>query len=84
MFASKGPIEGTVLSQLVFKAIMLLEQVGVFIDALACDGAVMSRAIRKQFSVCGALEGLVSQFYRSLKNKSMPRSTLDNHRSAAY
>lgn len=39
MFASKVPTKGIVISQLVMKAIALMEDAGVFVDALLCDGA---------------------------------------------
>lgn len=57
VFASKGPTKGTVLSQLVLKAIMLLEEAGTFVDALVCDGATTNRAMWTQFSVSGTMEG---------------------------
>ncbi|KAH6925402.1 hypothetical protein HPB50_004948 [Hyalomma asiaticum] len=55
VFASKGPTRGTVLAQLVLKAILLLEDAGVFVDAIVCDGATTNRAMWKQFSMCTGL-----------------------------
>lgn len=34
VFVRKGPTRGTVLAQLVMKAIVLLEDAGVFVDAI--------------------------------------------------
>lgn len=45
VFASKGPTKGTVLSQLVLQCILKLEEAGVHIDGIVCDGATTNRTM---------------------------------------
>lgn len=62
VFASHGPTKGTVLSQLVLKAILILEDAGAFVDAVVCDGATTNRSMWKHFGVTGALNGAKNYF----------------------
>lgn len=51
VFASKGPTKGTVIAQLVMKAIILLEDAGVFVDALVC-GAASTQSHAEALKLC--------------------------------
>jgi len=44
-------ITGTILAQLVLKAIMMLEGSGCFIDGIICDGAATNRKVWTQFGI---------------------------------
>lgn len=56
VFASKGPTRGTVLAQLIMKAIVHLEDAGVYVDAIVCDGAATNRRMWKEFNISGNLQ----------------------------
>lgn len=71
VFASKGPTKGVVLSQLVLKAIFLLEDAGVHVDALVCDGAATNRAMWKQFSISGTLDSPKNSFIHPVDDKRL-------------
>lgn len=45
--ASHGPTKGTVLAQLIVKAILLLEDVAAYVDAIVCDDATTNRSVLK-------------------------------------
>lgn len=62
VFASHGPTKGTVLAQLIVKAILLLEDAGAYVDAIVCDGAATNRSMWTQFGVTGALHGAQNSF----------------------
>ncbi|EEC05046.1 hypothetical protein IscW_ISCW004549, partial [Ixodes scapularis] len=57
-----GLTKGTVLAQLILKAVLLLEDAGAFMDAIVCDGAATNRSMWKQFGVTGELEGAKNSF----------------------
>lgn len=50
-FASPGLTTGTILAQLISKAIFLLKKAGDFVDVIVCDGASTNRFIWKAFGV---------------------------------
>ncbi|KAH9367508.1 hypothetical protein HPB48_009062 [Haemaphysalis longicornis] len=62
VFASHGPTKGTVLAQLIVKAILHLEDDGAYVDAIVCDGAAINRSMWTQFSETGALYGTQNSF----------------------
>ncbi|KAH9372240.1 hypothetical protein HPB48_003447 [Haemaphysalis longicornis] len=62
LFASKGPTKGTVLSQLLLQCILKLEQAGIRIDGVVCDGASTNRSMWKHFGVSGVLGGTTNSF----------------------
>ncbi|XP_044265487.1 uncharacterized protein LOC123011865 [Tribolium madens] len=43
VFASKGPVDGTTLAQLIIKAVVLLEKAGAYVHAFIADGALTNR-----------------------------------------
>ncbi|KAF0689204.1 THAP-type domain-containing protein, partial [Aphis craccivora] len=53
VFASKGPVKGVDLAQLVIKAIMLLEKSGLEVVALVSDGASTNKTMYKTLGVSG-------------------------------
>ncbi|CAI6359121.1 unnamed protein product [Macrosiphum euphorbiae] len=55
VFASKGPVKGVVLSQLVVKAITLLENAGAKIDGVVSDGSSTNRRLWSEFGVSGKM-----------------------------
>ncbi|KAH9384312.1 hypothetical protein HPB48_026305 [Haemaphysalis longicornis] len=68
-FASKGPTKGTVLTQLVVKSIVLLENAGVFVGEILCDGAATNRAMWKQFCLRRELTCTRNSFVHPLDDK---------------
>ncbi|KAH6945673.1 hypothetical protein HPB50_009587 [Hyalomma asiaticum] len=62
VFASKGPTKGTLSAQLLLQCIVRLEQAGVIIDGVVCDGASTNRAMWKAFGVSGAKGHVVNSF----------------------
>lgn len=66
MFASKGPTKGTLLAQLLIQCIVKLEQAGVFVDGVVCDGASTNRSMWKQLGISGALGSVVNAFEHPL------------------
>lgn len=62
VFASKGPTKGTVLSQLVLQCILKLEEAGVHIDGIVCDGATTNRTMWKNFGISGVLGHVTNSF----------------------
>ncbi|KAJ3646534.1 hypothetical protein Zmor_024118 [Zophobas morio] len=68
VFASKGPVDGTTIAQLVIKAIILLEKAGVYIHGLVCDGAQTNR---KAWSIVGVNGNQVS-FRNSFEHPLTP------------
>lgn len=49
--ASHGPTKGTVLAQLIVKAILLLQDVGAYVDAIVCDDATTNRSVLKSLEI---------------------------------
>ncbi|KAF0705158.1 THAP-type domain-containing protein, partial [Aphis craccivora] len=62
VFASKGPVKGVDLVQLIIKAIILLEDAGLQVMALTCDGASTNKTMLKQFGVSGKRADLKNYF----------------------
>ncbi|KAH7935319.1 hypothetical protein HPB52_005744 [Rhipicephalus sanguineus] len=56
VFASKNATRGTVLYQLLLQTIVLLEEAGVFIDGVVCDGASTNRTMWKHLGISGDVE----------------------------
>lgn len=69
VFASKDPIKGKVIAQLVLKAIFLLEEAGALVDGLVCDGAATNRLMWKEFGVTGALHNTKHFFMHPVDDK---------------
>lgn len=55
VFACKGPTKGTMLAELVLKAIFKLEEAGALVDAMVCDGTSSNRHMWKEFGASGSL-----------------------------
>lgn len=53
VFASRGPVKGEVLAQLILKAVMLLEKIGVKIYGVVSDGASPNRKFWTELGICG-------------------------------
>jgi Transposase protein len=54
-FCSSGTTPSAILSKLLLKAIILLENAGAIVDGLVCDGAATNRAALENFGFCGKL-----------------------------
>lgn len=65
VFASKSPTKGTLLAQLLLKCIVHLEQAGITVDGVVCEGASTNRAMWKELGISGAL-GHVNSFEHPL------------------
>lgn len=52
-FAAKGATRGVTLAKLIIQAILLLEEAGMKIIALVCDGAKTNRRMWKEFGITG-------------------------------
>lgn len=66
VFASKGPTRGTLLAQLLLQCIVRLEQAGVLVDGVVCDGASTNRAMWKDLGISGALGHALDSFEHPL------------------
>ncbi|KAH6939754.1 hypothetical protein HPB50_021558 [Hyalomma asiaticum] len=62
VFASRGPTKGTVLSQLVLQAIILLEKAGALVDGIVCDGASTNRRMWMELGINGKLSSRKNSF----------------------
>lgn len=62
VFALKGPTKGVVLTQLVIKAITVLEKAGAFIQGIICDGAVPNRKFWSEMGICGKINKVKNWF----------------------
>ncbi|CAI6371510.1 unnamed protein product [Macrosiphum euphorbiae] len=62
IFASRDPVKGTVLAQLVIKAICLLENAGAKVDGLVSDGATSNRKLWSELGVSGEKDNLKNKF----------------------
>ncbi|KAH9367695.1 hypothetical protein HPB48_007807 [Haemaphysalis longicornis] len=62
VFASRGATKGTVLSQLVLQAIVMLEEAGAIVDGIVCDGASTNRKMWTCLGVSGKL-GATKHFF---------------------
>ncbi|KAH7942060.1 hypothetical protein HPB49_020112 [Dermacentor silvarum] len=62
VFASRGPTKGTVLSQLVLQAIILLENAGAIVDGIVCDGASTNRRMWTELGIDGKLGAKKNSF----------------------
>lgn len=62
VFASRGPVTGEVLAQLIIKAIILLEEVGAKIHAVVSDGASPNRKFWSEVGASGAKDSLKNYF----------------------
>ncbi|KAF0682199.1 THAP-type domain-containing protein, partial [Aphis craccivora] len=72
MFASKGPIPGKILAQLILKSIALLENIGAKVDGIVSDGASSNRKVWKEFGVSGEFENVKNYFTHPLdKNRNI-------------
>lgn len=56
VYGAKGPTNGTCLATLILEIIKKLEQCGVFVDGLVCDGASTNRRMWKEFNISGKLK----------------------------
>lgn len=61
-FASKGPVSGGVLAQLIVKAIVLLEQSGAKVHGVVSDAAASNRKFWTELGVNGSLGNTKSWF----------------------
>ncbi|XP_077502979.1 uncharacterized protein LOC144113650 [Amblyomma americanum] len=76
VFASKGPTKGTLLSQLLIQCI--LENAGLFVDGVVCDGASTNRAMWKQLGITGSLGHVRNSFEHPMdrsRNVYLPSDT---------
>ncbi|CAI6368522.1 unnamed protein product [Macrosiphum euphorbiae] len=62
VFASKGPTKGVVLTQLVIKAITVLEKAGAFIHGIVCDGSAPNRKFWSEMGICGKINKVKNWF----------------------
>lgn len=62
VFASRGPMKGTVLSQLVMQAIILLEKAGALVDGIVCDAASTNRRMWTELGINGKLGSRKNSF----------------------
>lgn len=62
VFASRGPTKGTVLAELIIKAIVLLENSGVKIHGIVTDGASTNRKFWDEMGISGKKDKLKSWF----------------------
>ena len=62
VFASRGPVKGHVLAQLVVKAIILLENAGAKIHGVVTDGASTNRKFWSEMGVSGQKNNLRNYF----------------------
>lgn len=62
VFASKGPTQGTVLAELIVKAIVLLENSGAKIHGIVTDGAATNRKFWSVMSISGKKNELKTWF----------------------
>lgn len=62
VFASRGPVKGHVLAQLIIKAIVLLENVGAQVHGVVTDGASTNRKFWAELGVNGSRTNLKNYF----------------------
>lgn len=55
VFASKGPVGGLTLTQIIIKAVFLLENAGAKVHGLVSDGAQTNRKVWKELGIRGNL-----------------------------
>lgn len=60
VFASKGPVNGLTLAQLVIKAVVLLENAGAKVHGLVSDGAQTNRKVWAELGISGILNDCIS------------------------
>jgi len=60
VFASKGPVNGLTLAQLVIKAVVLLENAGAKVHGLVSDGAQTNRKVWAELGISGKLNNCIS------------------------
>jgi len=53
---------GVMIAQLILKAISLLENIGIFVDGIVCDGATTNRRMWKELGIDGSTDGLNNYF----------------------
>lgn len=66
VFAWRGPTSGTVLAELIIKAIILLENASVKIHGIVTDGAAINRKFWSEIGISGKKSELKSWFIHVL------------------
>jgi len=66
VFASKGPVHGTVLAQLLLKFIILVEKAGVKVHGLVCDGATTNGKLWSELGTNRKINELNNSFIHPL------------------
>lgn len=62
VFASKGPVSGKILAELIIKAIIVLENTGVNIHGVVTDGAATNRKFWSEMGISGKKNELKNYF----------------------
>lgn len=60
VFASKGPVNGLTLTQLIVKAVVLLENAGVKVHGLVSDGAQTNKKFWSELGISSKLNSCIS------------------------
>lgn len=68
VFASRGPVKGEVIAQLITKAIVLLEKIGAKMHGIVSDGASLNRKFWATVGVCGTKGNLRNYFDHPVAN----------------
>ncbi|XP_008178271.1 uncharacterized protein LOC103307771 [Acyrthosiphon pisum] len=66
VFASRGPVHGTVLAQLLLKFIILVEKAGAKVHGFVCDGATTNRKLWSELGINGKMNELNNSFIHPL------------------
>lgn len=69
VFASRGPVGGSVLAKLIVKATVLVEKAGAKVHGVVTDGASTNRKFWAEVGVSGKLESLNNSFEHPLDAK---------------
>lgn len=68
VFASRGSVKGGLLSKILMEAIILLENAGLRVDFVTCDGASWNRAMWRNFGISGSSTKIKSSVPHPVEN----------------